>query len=62
MRTLLEAKHFSKEGKLLPDSYKGWSKSFTKHFIECLYLSHANILTGAPYTLADVIGKHNSSS
>ena len=56
MRTLLEAKHFSKEGKLLPDSYKGWSKSFTKHFIECLYLSHANILQAAPYTLADVIG------
>ena len=56
MRTLLEVKHFSKERKLLPDSYKGWSRSFTKHFIECLYLPHANILTGAPYSLTDVLG------
>jgi hypothetical protein len=56
IRTLLETKHFSKEGRLLPDSYKGWSRSFTKHFIECLYLPHANILTGAPYAVADVIG------
>jgi hypothetical protein len=61
MRTLLEVKHRSKDGLVLPDSYRGWSRSFTKHFIEGLYLSHANILTGVPYTVSDVMGSTNRS-
>lgn len=55
MRTLLTIK---KEGKLV---YQDYSKSFTRHFLEALYLSHANILTGAPLaSVIDVIGATRS--
>jgi hypothetical protein len=56
MRTFLRVKHFSRDGLLLPDSYEGYSQSWTRKFIELLYLHHANILTGAPYTFTDILG------
>jgi hypothetical protein len=55
MRTLLTIK---KEGRLI---YQDYSKSFTRHMMEALYLSHANILTAAPLaSVVDVIGATRS--
>ena len=56
IRTMLEIKHYSREGKLMRDSFKEWSHSYTRRFIEALYLSHARILTATPYTTSDVMG------
>lgn len=55
MRTLLTLKRFSRDGRLL-DLRQQYSRSFTIHFIEALYLSHAQILTGAPLVVADILG------
>lgn len=55
MRTLLTVKRISHDGRVL-DLRQGYSRSFLKHFIEALYLSHAHILTGTPLVVADVMG------
>ncbi len=52
IRTLLTVKHFSHEGQLL-HKHQDWSKSFLKHFIEGLYLSHAQIAGATPYIATD---------
>jgi len=51
LRTLLT---INKNGKRV---YREYSKSFTFHFMEALYVCHANILTGVPLTgVTDVMG------
>lgn len=60
MRTLVTLKRFDIDGRLA-EIRQQYSRSFTKHFIEGLYLSHAQILTGAPLVVADVMGSTTRS-
>jgi len=44
-----------KDGRLL-ERREQRSRSFTKGFLELLYVAHAQILVGAPYTMTDITG------
>ena len=52
-KLLLE--RLDKEGRLL-EKREQRSKCFTKSFIELLYIAHAQIESGAPYTMTDIRG------
>jgi len=51
MKLILE--RLDKEGKLL-ERMEHPSKSFTKGFIELLYVAHAQVLASAPYSMTDI--------
>lgn len=56
IRTLLTIKRFNKYGQLAEPPRQQWSRSFTRHFIEGLYVQHSHLLTASALAVTDVMG------
>lgn len=52
-RTKLILEKFDKDHRLLLKREK-WSRSFLLQFIELLYVAHAQVASGAPYSMSDI--------
>lgn len=55
IRTLLTLRRFDRNSKLV-EVRKGYSRSFTRNFINGLYVSHGHILTASALNFTDVMG------